>query len=55
MARSHTARYVASESSMPWLMFLRLKVSVEEAKIATSLTPAAMARSSPDRFGTSAV
>jgi hypothetical protein len=36
-------------------MFFRLKVSVDEAKIAISVTPAAIARSSPEGFGTSAV
>ncbi len=35
-------------------MFLRLKVSDAAAKIPTSLTPAACARSSPVRFGTRA-
>jgi hypothetical protein len=40
---------------MLWLMFFRLNVSDEAAKIATSRTPAAIARSRPGTFGTSAV
>jgi hypothetical protein len=36
-------------------MFFRLKPSDDAAKIATSVTPAACARSRPARFGTSAV
>ena len=40
---------------MLWLMFLRLNVSVDAANTAISVTPAAIARSRPARFGTSAV
>ena len=44
-----------SDWSIDWLMLRWLKVSDAAAKIAISDTPAAMARSSPARFGTSAV
>ena len=46
---------MSSEASIDWLMLRWLKVSEAAAKIATSVTPAAMALVSPARFGTSAV
>jgi hypothetical protein len=43
------------EAATSWFTFRRLNVSEAAAKMATSSSPAASARSSPRTFGTSAV
>src|SRR4051794_18831552 len=54
-ARAQTPRYICNDSSIDWLMLRRLNDSDAAANTATSLTPAARARSRPGRLGTSAV